>query len=182
MRDHLARYWWVLAIRGGMAVGFATMIIGWPAATVLAISVIFGLYVLSDGIVAGAAALKAPADARPALLAEALLGILFGIVALVWPDVTVRVVTVLVALWAIVTGLGEIAIATRVRRELPGEFMYLLFGVVSILYGLVVAFAPVHHPYLVAWVIGIGAGVYGICMVAAAGRLKVLVTGEPPPG
>jgi uncharacterized membrane protein HdeD (DUF308 family) len=182
MREYLTHYWWVLAARGLMALAFATMILGWPAATVLAISVIFGLYVLSDGIVAGATAVKAPADARLALFAEALTGILFGVVSLVWPDVTLRVITILVGLWAIVTGLGEIAIATLVRRAIPGESMYVVFGAVSILYGLVVALAPVHGAIAVAWLIGIGGGVYGIAMVAAAFELKVLVTGEPPPG
>jgi uncharacterized membrane protein HdeD (DUF308 family) len=182
MLEYLARYWWVLAARGGTAIAFGTMVMAWPAVTALALAILFGLYALSDGIVAAVAAFQAPPDARPALVAEAVLGIVFGIVSLAWPSATVLVITILVGFWAIITGVGEIAIAIRVRKEIEGEFMYFLFGVFSILFGLIVLFSPVHGAIALGWVIGVCAVVYGIFMAAAAARLKVLVTGEPPPG
>lgn len=182
MRQYFARYWWVLGARAGSALGFATMIIAWPSATVLAISIIFGLYALSEGGMAALAALRAPPDVRPALLAEALVGMAFGLVALVWPSATVRVITILFGLWAITTGVGELLVATRVRKEIEGEPTYLLLGVLSILSGVIVMVLPIHRPIIVAWVLGLAAGVYGFFMLAASARLKILVTGAPPPG
>jgi uncharacterized membrane protein HdeD (DUF308 family) len=182
MREYVTHYWWVLAARGGWAIIFGTMIIAWPAATPLALTVIFGLYAVSDGVFAGVVAFWAPPRARPALLAEALVGILFGTVALLWPSATLPVITFLVGLWAITTGAAEIAIAMQVRKEIQGEVMYFLFGVFSILFGLIVLFSPVHSVTGVAWLIGVCAVVYGMFLAAAGSRLKVLTTGEPPPG
>ncbi|MCW2944400.1 MAG: acid-resistance rane protein [Actinoallomurus sp.] len=182
MLEYLARYWWVLAARGGSAIAFGTMVLAWPAATALSLSILFGLYALTDGILAAYAAFQAPPDTRPALVTEAVLGTVFGIVSLGWPSPTVLVITVLVGLWGIITGAAEIAIAIRVRKEIGGEFMYFLFGVFSILFGLIVLFSPVHGPIALGWLIGVCAVVYGIFMAAAAARLKVLVTGAPPPG
>jgi uncharacterized membrane protein HdeD (DUF308 family) len=182
MRQYLTHYWWVLGARGGLAIAFATMIIAWPWATVLAIAILFGLYALSDGVIAAATVFRAPRDARPALFAEAFIGLAFGIVALGWPSATVRVITLLVGPWAIITGVGELVIAMRVRREIAGEPMYILFGIASILFGLIVIFVPVHRIVTLVWLIGVCAGVYGFLLVAASARLKVLVTAEPPPG
>jgi uncharacterized membrane protein HdeD (DUF308 family) len=182
MRQYLARYWWVIGTRGGLAIAFAVMIVAWPAATILAVAVVFGLYAVSDGIIAAITVARAPRDARPVLFAEAFVGLAFGIVALGWPSATIRVITLLIGPWALVTGVGELLIAIRVRREIADEPTYVFFGVVSILFGLIVLLVPVHSVIALVWLIGICAGVYGFLLVAASARLKVLITGAPPPG
>lgn len=183
MWEYLTRYWWVLGARAGAALGFATMVIAWPSATVLAIAIIFGLYAISEAaVIAAGAAFRAPSGIRPALFAEALVGAAFGIVSLAWPSATVRVITILFGLWAIITGVGELAVAVRVRKEVADEPTYILLGGISILIGVIVMASPVHRPITVAWLLGICAGVYGFLMIAASARLKVIATGEPPPG
>ena len=50
--DHVARYWWLLALRGLLAVIFGVLAVIWPGITLLVLAVFFGAYALIDGIFA----------------------------------------------------------------------------------------------------------------------------------
>jgi uncharacterized membrane protein HdeD (DUF308 family) len=177
--DYVARHWWVLTVRGVLAVIFGVLAVIWPGITLLVLAVMFGIFALADGISAIVATFGAPAGGRSLLVFEGAVGIIVGLLALFWPGATALAIVLLVAIWAIVTGISEIVTALQMRKEIRGEWMYVLFGVLSVVFGLIVLLSPVSGVFAVAWLIGFSAIGFGIAAIAASFRLKKLGGGHP---
>lgn len=187
--DHVVRHWWLIALRGLLAVVFGLLALIWPGITLLILAIVFGAYALVDGVTAAVSAARAPRGGRAPLVVETVAGIAFGLVTLFWPGVTVLVLTILVGFWAVITGLTEIITAIRLRQEITGEWLYVLFGAISVIFGLIVLFSPVSGAVAIAWIIGVSAIVFGLTMLAAGFRIRRLAghggmggMGGPAPG
>ncbi|MGH3390947.1 MAG: HdeD family acid-resistance protein [Actinomadura sp.] len=172
MLEHLARYWWVLTVRGVLAIIFGILAVVWPAITLLALAILFGAYVLVNGLFAAIGAVRAESDSRALLVLEAILGILVGLLTLVWPGATLLAVTILIGAWALITGIAQIVTAVRLRKEIRGELLYILAGAVSVLFGLMVLVWPIRGALAVAWIIGIYAILFGILLIALSLRVR----------
>jgi uncharacterized membrane protein HdeD (DUF308 family) len=172
MLEHLARHWWVLTLRGVLAIIFGILAVTWPAITLLALAILFGAYALVNGLFAAIGAARAGADSRGLLVLEAILGILVGLLTLVWPGATLVAITILIGAWAVVTGIAQIVSAIRLRKEIKGELLYVLAGAVSVLFGLMVLIWPIRGALAVAWIIGIYAIVFGILLIALSLRVR----------
>jgi len=97
-------------------------------------------------------------------------GIGAGFCAFLWPGITAIILLILIAIWAIVTGILEIAAAVQLRRILPGEWVLGLIGGLSVLIGLIL----IANPVAVVWVIGIYAVVFGILLTYLGFKVKGL--------
>lgn len=172
MLNHPSRHWWLLAVRGALAIVFGILALFWPAITLLVLAVFFGAYALVDGVFAAFAATRAAPGRRTPLVLEAVFGIAFGLAALVWPRATLLAITLLIGLWAIVSGVSAIAAAIRARRMITGEWLYILSGAVSVVFGLLVLLWPVSGAIAVAWLIGVYAILFGVLMVAAGAGMR----------
>jgi uncharacterized membrane protein HdeD (DUF308 family) len=172
MLEHLARHWWMLTVRGVLAVLFGVIALIWPGITLLVLAIVFGAYAFVDGAFAAAAAVRAKGDERIPLILGAVAGLLIGIVTFVWPGATLFALTILVGAWALVTGVFQVIAAIRLRREIQGEWLHLLTGLVSVLFGLMVLFWPVSGAVAVAWLIGIYAIIFGVLLISASLRVR----------
>ncbi|QRP43543.1 HdeD family acid-resistance protein [Amycolatopsis sp. FDAARGOS 1241] len=163
---------WVLA-RGGFAVVFGIIALLWPGVTALALAFVFGIYALVDAVGAFMQAFR-PGDGmhRAAYALFGVLGLAAGVVALVWPGVTILVLAIVVGAWAVVTGVAEIVAAIRLRKQITGEGFLVFAGVVSVIAGVLVLFHPIAGAYGIALLVGIYALVYGIMLVVLAFRLR----------
>jgi uncharacterized membrane protein HdeD (DUF308 family) len=112
----------MLALRGLAAIVFGVLAFVWPDITLFALVLLFGAYMLVDGIFAIVAAVRAAGrEARWwLLLIEGVLGVLAGLVAAFWPGLTALALLYFIAAWAIVSGILEIVAALRLRREIEG--------------------------------------------------------------
>lgn len=175
MFELMARHWWVLAVRGVFAILFGVVAWVWPGITVVVLVVLFGAYALVDGLIAVTQAVRGTSGApRGMLLLAGAAGIALGIVALAWPGITAFVLLMLIAAWAVATGVLEIVAAIALRRELQGEWAYALTGAVSVLFGILLFVWPASGAVAVAWLIGLFAILFGAAMVGAAFRLRRL--------
>lgn len=180
MLQLLARYWWAVALRGVLAAAFGVVALIWPDITLRVLVLLFGFYALLDGLLALGAALaggRRVASRRGWLVVEGVAGVATGVFTFVWPGITTLVLLYLIAAWAIVTGLLEIAAAVVLRRELRGEWLLALTGIVSVAFGVFLVARPEQGAIAVVWVIGVYAIVFGVALVALALRLRQLARG-----
>jgi uncharacterized membrane protein HdeD (DUF308 family) len=179
MIDALARNWWAVALRGAAAVIFGLLAIVLPDITLTALVLLFGAYALVDGVFALVAAVNAYRTHRQwgPLVLEGVGGVVIGLITLVSPDVTTLALLYLIAAWAIVTGVLEIAAAIALRREIRGELWLGLAGLASLAFGIVLIVAPVSGALAIVWLIGSYALVFGAVLIALALRLRGLRSG-----
>ena len=167
----LARYWWVLALRGLLAVLFGLLAFFIPNITLLALVLLFGAYALLDGIFDLVSAIRS-SNHHWTFVLEGIVGIIFGILTLLWPGITVMVLLYLIAFWAIFTGVLEIVAGIRLRQAIANEVLLILMGVLSLLFGLFIIIFPGASALAIAFWIGAYALVFGIMLIALAFRLR----------
>ena len=173
----LSRTWWILAVRGAVAVLFGVLALVWPEITLLALVLVFGAYAFVDGVfalIAAARGRELAGGSRGWLVLEGLLGIGAGIVAVAWPDITALVLLWVIAFWAVLTGVLEIVAAVRLRRVLDNEWLLVVAGALSIVFGLILVIWPGSGAIGLVWLIGIYAIVFGIVLIGLALRLRGL--------
>jgi uncharacterized membrane protein HdeD (DUF308 family) len=169
----LARNWWALALRGVIAIVFGLVALFLPVAAMLSLALVFGAYLLVDGVFGIVSAIRA-AQAHERwglLLAEAILNILMGAIALVFPIGAVLAFVVITAAWALLTGALMLAAAFKLDPE-RGKWWMVLAGVVSLLFGVALAIAPLIGAIVLTWWVGAYAVVFGIVLLILAFRLR----------
>jgi uncharacterized membrane protein HdeD (DUF308 family) len=171
MLSTLSENWWALALRGVGAVLFGILAVLLPGIALLALVFAFGAYALVDGVLALVAGIRG-SGRRWVLLAEGLLGIVAGLLALVLPSVTIEVLLYLIAAWAIFIGLLELLAAIWLRREMEGEWTLILGGILSIIAGVSLAVLPRVILLSVVWVVGVYALIFGVVLIASAFRVR----------
>jgi uncharacterized membrane protein HdeD (DUF308 family) len=167
----LARNWWAVALRGIAAVLFGLLTIFIPGVTLVTLVLLFGAYALVDGIFNVIAAFRS-ASHHWALLIEGLIGILAGIVTFAWPAMTAIALLYLIAFWAILTGVFEIAAGVRLRNVIANEWALFLMGALSLLFGIFILFAPAAGALAIVLWIGVYALIFGIFLLVLAFRLR----------
>ncbi len=174
MVERIARGWWVLAIRGGLAVLFGILAILVPGAALTALVTLFGAYALVEGVFALLTAARfTHSDERWGLLIlEGVVGVVAGMVTFVHPAATAVALVYLVAIWAILTGLLEIAAAIRLRKIIAGEWALGALGVVSLLLGIGLLAEPGAGLAILVWMIGAYALLFGFGLLSLAWRLR----------
>jgi uncharacterized membrane protein HdeD (DUF308 family) len=105
------------------------------------------------------------------LLLRGILGIAAGIVAFIFPGPTAVVLTLMIAAWAIVTGVLEIVAAVHLHRA-HGEWLLIVNGALSVLFGLLLVIVPAIGILTLVWIIGGYAIVSGIIMLMLGFRVR----------
>jgi uncharacterized membrane protein HdeD (DUF308 family) len=184
MAKSLSQNWWLVVLRGILAILFGVLAFVWPQITWLTLIVMFGVYAIVDGIVAIVSGLSRTRESSRwwVFLLEGLIGIGAGIVALVWPGLTSLVLIYMIASWAVITGILELAAAIRLRNEISNEWVLGLGGLVSIGLGILLFFQPAAGGLAIIWTIAAYALIFGVLLVILGFRLRNWKTpdmGEP---
>ena len=169
-----AQNWWAIVLRGVAAVLFGLAAIFLPGITLVVLIAIFGAYVLIDGVFALIGAWRAAQHNQQwwVLALEGVAGIVFGLLTFFWPGITALVLLYFIAAWAIITGALEIGQAIRLRREIDNEWMLVLAGLASLVFGVLIAVMPGAGALAIVWIIGVYALVFGILLIALGIRLR----------
>ena len=170
----VSRDWWVFAIRGIAAIVLGILAFISPAATLAVLVLMFGAYLLVDGIALLVALVRGDAGARRhgwAVGIMGVLGIVAGIATFVAPGLTALSLLYLVAFWAIAMGTFQVIAAIGLRREIDGEFWMVLGGVASIVFGAFLVASPGAGLLSLVWLVGIWSVVFGVSSLGLAYRL-----------
>ena len=172
----LSRNWWVFLIRGILAVLFGIMALIWPGITLTSLVLLFGAYALVEGIFSAIAGVSAYGENERwwAILLSGLAGILFGILTFFWPGMTALILLYFIGAWAIVTGILEIVAAVQLRRVINNEWLLIIGGILSIIFGVLLFIFPGAGALGLVTLIGIYAIIFGVAQIVLAFRLRRL--------
>jgi uncharacterized membrane protein HdeD (DUF308 family) len=162
----------VVALRGLAAVIFGILALVWPGVTLAVLILLFGAYAIVDGVLALYSALRSGGKHVWALLFEGIVGIVAGVIAFVWPGLTALALLFVIAAWAILTGALEVYTAVRIREAINNEWALIFGGVLSVIFGILLAAEPGVGVLALVWLIGIYAIIFGIALFALAWRLR----------
>ena len=170
----LHRTWWSLLLRGVAAIAFGVLTWLQPQASAAALLLIFGAYVFVDGLLGVYAALRSRNHSRHwwVLLIWGLIGVAVGVMTVINPAITGLVLTMYIAIWALVTGVLQILVAIRLRKEIQGEWVLILGGLISVLFGGFVLAQPAAGMMAMLWVLAAYAVVFGVLMVILAFKFR----------
>jgi uncharacterized membrane protein HdeD (DUF308 family) len=170
----LSRAWWVILLRGLIAIAFSILAWTRPGISLVTLVWIFGLYTMADGIlgVGSAIAGREEHEHWVVLLLGGLISIGIGVLTFVAPGITALALLFYIAIWAIATGLLQIVAAIRVRKEIQGEWFLVLGGLVSVIFGVFLMSRPGAGALALLWVIAAYASVFGVLLVILALRAR----------
>jgi uncharacterized membrane protein HdeD (DUF308 family) len=166
--------WWAIGLRGLVALLLGILAITMPGPTLAAIVLAFAIYAIVDGILAIIAAVRGirRKERWVPMLIEGILGIAAGIIAAVWPAIGAVALTYLVAAWALVTGVFEIAAAIRLRKIIKGEWLLLIAGILSVILAFVLTIYPGAGMLTLVWWFGAYAIAYGVINLGLGFRVR----------
>ncbi len=110
-------------------------------------------------------------DVRHRCSIEGVLNLLIGVAVFVWPAAMLVALIYLIAIWAVLTGLLLIAAGIALIRH-SGEWLLILGGIISVLLGIVLFFAPGAGIVALSWWLGVYALLFGIALLMTAFRIR----------
>ncbi len=174
MTDTLLNSWWMLALRGAIAILFGVLAAMAPGLTLIWLIALFAAYALLGGAVWLVGALKnRRADDHwwvPLILGLASIGA--AIVALIHPALTATVLVLLIGANALVTGVLDLVLAVRMRKFMRKELLLVLNAAASIVFGVIVFLYPAAGALALVWLISLYAIVSGALLLAAALQVR----------
>jgi uncharacterized membrane protein HdeD (DUF308 family) len=172
----MAQHWWLTLLRGIAAVLFGILALVWPGITALSLVLLWGAYTFADGIFSLGAAIMGAGGATTGqrwwLAITGVLGILAGLVAFFAPVLTGGILLIFIAIWAIAIGVMAIVGAIQLRKEMDGEWLLILSGIIAIVFGVLMFMQPVAGALAVVWMIATFAIIFGIDLIWLSFKLK----------
>jgi len=187
--DHLPRHnWGWFLIRGIIALLLGVAALFAPGVTLFAFALVFAVFSFVDGVsslVAGIRGASHKSHRYGSLIFGGIVGIAVGVLFVAWPLLSTFIyalmLVVLIAFWGVVTGVFEIAAAVRLRREIEGEWLLGLSGVLSVLLGFALLVLAIVRPGVtmlsIGWLIAFYAFASGIVLIVLAFRLRARAAG-----
>ena len=175
----LSKNWWILLLRGVVFIIFGVLAFAWPGLTLITLVLLYGAFALIDGVLSLFSAFKAGQKVAPTwwLIMVGLIGIAAGAATFLWPGLSALVLLLFIGAWAFVRGIFEIIGAIQLRKEIDNEWMLILSGAVSVIFGLFMLIRPGAGAVALVWVIAAYSIVVGVLLIGLSLRLRSVGTG-----
>jgi uncharacterized membrane protein HdeD (DUF308 family) len=169
----LARNWWAIALRGLAGIVFGLIALFVPGAVLLTLALLFAAYLLVDGVLGIIAAVRAAShhERWRLLLAEGVVNIVVGVIAAMFPAAAVLGFVLLVAAWALITGVLMVVAAFRLHIS-HGRWWLVFAGIVSVIWGVLLVVAPMMGAVVLTWWLGAYAIIFGVMLLMVGFRLR----------
>ncbi len=169
----MAENWWLILLRGIAAIIFGVLALAWPGVTIVTLVILFAVYALVDGVVSLIAAIRGGTMfPRWWLALVGVAGVFAGLYAIVFPAAAALVLILIIGWWSVVRGVFEIVGAFSLRKEIDNEWMLILAGALSVLFGIAVVIFPTAGALALVWIIAFYAILFGAMLVGLSLRLK----------
>jgi uncharacterized membrane protein HdeD (DUF308 family) len=173
LSEVLADQWWVVALRGVIAIIFGLICFFFTPAAILAAVLFFSAYMLVDGVLAIISGVKAARNGKRwgLLILEGIVDIAAGVIAFMWPGMAAVVFVLLIGIWAVISG-GLLVYAAFSLKLDHGRWWLALAGMASVIFGILLFIAPVIGAVVLTWWIGAYAVAFGILLLILGFKLK----------
>lgn len=170
----LARWWWTFILRGVLAILFGVLAFFAPQFGIAILVGLFAAWAIIDGIGNLIAGIRTRGQDRSWWLEvlEGLVSVAAGVVALLLPAYAAQVLVLVIAAWAVITGVIEVVMAVRLRRVIENEVWMALAGTASILFGIILVLFPSAGALSLVWLIGSFAIAFGAFLIILGWRLR----------
>ena len=177
----LAQNWWAIALRGALAIAFGLIALLLPEVTILALVLLFAAYMLLDGILAIIAGVRAARrhDRWGWLIVEGVVDLVAGVIAVVWPLITIVAFVFLLGAWAIVSGVLLFGASFRLHMG-HGSWLMALAGAISVIWGVLAILWPITGALTLTWLLAAYALFFGVVLLFLAFRLHSRRHALPP--
>jgi uncharacterized membrane protein HdeD (DUF308 family) len=174
MNALLLESWWMLALRGGLALLFGVLALLWPGLTLLVLVALFAAYALLVGVVSVVGAVQNRRRDKKwwLILLLGLVSIAAGVIAILYPSMTALMLVLVMGANALVMGVLDIAMAIRLRKAIQGEWLLILSGLMSIIFGVLVLLFPGAGALAMVWLVSLHAMVTGLLLLILAFRVR----------
>ena len=169
----LAANWWMLLLRGLVIIIFGLLTLVWPKLTLLTFILFYGASAGVQGVVEIVAAIRGGTIAPRWWLA--LMGVIAlgaAVVTFMMPGLTALLLLYIIGAWAVARGIFEIVGAIQLRKVIDNEWLLILSGILSVLFGLFTLMWPKATAISLLWLIGAYAIVVGVLEIGLAFRLR----------
>lgn len=173
MIGNLTKNWWAFALQGVLAIGLGVAAFVVPGPTLAALIAVFAAYAIVSGILGIVAGFSVPNGPRWALVLGGAAGVAVGVFTFAQPQTTAIALVILVGIYAIATGVAQLA-AAGMLRPITNTFLLGLSGVLSVVFGVLLISAPGDGALAVLWVIGFYAIFAGVSLLGFAFRVRGL--------
>jgi uncharacterized membrane protein HdeD (DUF308 family) len=170
----LGQNWWLFAVQGLVSVLFGLSALFMPGRTLQLLVILFGAYALVDGLLGLVRTFRAATlgIAWWPFLLQGLAGVAAGPTTALWPGLTALALLYCIAGWALWTGVFQMVVGVRCRKEIEGEWRLIVSGALSVVFGLWLFVAPGDGALALVWLIGSYAIVLGIVVIWLGLRLR----------
>jgi uncharacterized membrane protein HdeD (DUF308 family) len=171
----------VLGLGAGLLILGILMMV-YPEPTLTIVVWLIGAVALFFGIFAVISFFTAKAEEKNlGWLMLGLVGIAFGIIILVYPDMTVKFLMFLWGLWLIITGIVMLFAGLMAKDMKDTRWLMVIGGILSLIVGSIFVIEPYDGAVALVWVIGLFTVIYGIIFVVLGIRLHSAESKAPVP-
>lgn len=174
MTDTIQKTWWLIAVRGVLFILFGILSLVSPYLVIFSLITFFAFFAVLSGFFIITLAFLEEAGNKFLHILEGLIFILAGIIVYVNPVFAVGGIMIFIAAWAILSGATQIFIAIRLRKVINNEWFMILNGVISIIFGIILAGNLISGAGVILMVIGIFAVLSGIFTLMLAFKIRSL--------
>ena len=175
MLETMVKKWWLVSLRGliALVLGIIMLVIN-PMVAAALLVLFIGIYALVDGIIALVVGIinKPPRGSRAWLIAEGIIGILVGAAILASPLFAGIFLMYLIAIWALLTGILELVFSIAEWKYVPGAWMILIGGIISVILGGLIFANIVAGTVLLVIIIAIYLVIFGLLFLLLGFMLK----------
>ena len=176
MQKLMKQVWWVMLIGGIASVLFGIMALAWPGLTLLVLAIFFAASVFVDGIFAVVGAFKNRDQANWWLvLLFGILGVAAGGYAMLQPEAAALALLLIVAAYAILSGITLVVAGWKLRAEITGEWLLILAGIVSVIFGILLIAMPGPGLLSLVWLVAVWAIATGVLRIIFAFKARNFV-------
>jgi len=163
-------------VNGLIAILFGLMLIFVSQATILSLVRYFGIAVVLAGLIMFYFSYRNMKAKKSYLMImiEAIVAFLIGLIIAINPGQSLNLFLTLVGVWAAIMGLLQIIVAVKMRKKVSNHSLFTINGVITLVFGLLLFYAPMATLGSLITVIGILALLAGVLLVYLGFKVKAV--------